>query len=447
MVDFLSSKKTVAFFLYQFSFRGTETAMYNYAFYNEKILKNKSIIIAHKSCIPEQVFSGNKNERVNGIVAGNSSPNKNIVTPSSRFIPDVYKKFVSSFGFIHTISNINDLEYVLNQQHVDVLFILKSGENDNLYSRKVKTIIQCTFTTSYPHGDLYVGVSECVAKGRLYLPHMIDFGQRINLNISTSVSTITSSFSYRKFLGIPDSSIVIGRHGGSDSSNILFVYDSIMKILQKRDDVYFLFAGEIPRIFQEQSKDEDKNSNKFIPSITKEKFDTTSIKENTNEVRTNEVRTNEVRTNEVRTNEVRTNEVRPIKKYEPLHDHIIFISPFVDDFVKIKFINTCDYMIHAFNIGESFGISVLEFDYFNKPIIMYKGNNEIKYTNHFQEIPEKNRILYSDEKELTNIFDKLNKEKVNVCCDTQLQSHDKFSPRHVMKKFDELLGIVMRCSE
>jgi hypothetical protein len=251
----------------------------------------------------------------------------------------------------------------------------------------------------------------------LCLPHIIDFPCKLQIKSNPSL------LSYRKFLNIPDTSIVIGRHGGKDSFNISFVYDSIMNILSKRDDVYFLFAGEIPSIFFKKLVDKTD----FVDSITKEKNPKYIIGRN-DIMNSNRVNSD----NEITNQQDIEKKIKTMMK--PLHDHIIFISPFVDDYIRIKFINTCDYMIHAFNIGESFGISVLEFDYFNKPIIMYKGNKETKYTNHFEEV--KSKVLYSDEKELTDTLLELKKKMSN---NTGNKNDNKFSPENVMKKFSELL--------
>ena len=40
---------------------------------------------------------------------------------------------------------------------------------------------------------------------------------------------------------------------------------------------------------------------------------------------------------------------------------------------KVAFINTCDAMIHAQHLGETFGLSIAEFSSKNKPIISLKG--------------------------------------------------------------------------
>jgi len=49
--------------------------------------------------------------------------------------------------------------------------------------------------------------------------------------------------------------------------------------------------------------------------------------------------------------------------------NIIHIDGTIDLDKKVEFINTCDAMLHARNIGESFGLSIAEFSSKNKPII------------------------------------------------------------------------------
>jgi hypothetical protein len=65
--------------------------------------------------------------------------------------------------------------------------------------------------------------------------------------------------------------------------------------------------------------------------------------------------------------------VRPEILADIDHPRVIFIHQFADPHVRAAFINTCDAMIHACNLGESFGLSVLEFCKMNKPVITYIG--------------------------------------------------------------------------
>jgi len=55
------------------------------------------------------------------------------------------------------------------------------------------------------------------------------------------------------------------------------------------------------------------------------------------------------------------------KFYE--HPKIIYLDINLDLDYKVKFINTCDVMIHARQMGETFGLSIAEFSIKNKPII------------------------------------------------------------------------------
>jgi len=47
----------------------------------------------------------------------------------------------------------------------------------------------------------------------------------------------------RNELNIPNDAIVFGRYGGKNTFDIQFVYDVIKKILEERNDIYFLFLN------------------------------------------------------------------------------------------------------------------------------------------------------------------------------------------------------------
>ena len=53
------------------------------------------------------------------------------------------------------------------------------------------------------------------------------------------------------------------------------------------------------------------------------------------------------------------------------HERLLFLPGSADLVQKEKFINTCDGMIHARGIGESFGLACGEFSIRNKPVITY----------------------------------------------------------------------------
>lgn len=115
------------------------------------------------------------------------------------------------------------------------------------------------------------------------------------------------------------------------------------------------------------------------------------------------------------------------------HPRVVYIdTPFVDCRVKRKFINTCDAMIHASLLGESFGLSVMEFSYCNKPVVTWCGG--LWHKQHIHTLGDK-CIKYDSETELCDILYNFDKEEVklkdwNVTAD--------FSPRIVMTEFDKV---------
>ena len=71
--------------------------------------------------------------------------------------------------------------------------------------------------------------------------------------------------------------------------------------------------------------------------------------------------------------------------------NIIHLEKIINLENKVKFINTCDAMIHARTEGETFGLSIGEFSIKNKPIITTNSGD----CNHLQILKNK-CILYSN---------------------------------------------------
>jgi hypothetical protein len=114
------------------------------------------------------------------------------------------------------------------------------------------------------------------------------------------------------------------------------------------------------------------------------------------------------------------------------HPQVIFLPGNPDPLFKSSFINTCDAMIHARGIGESFGLACGEFSIHNKPVITYALSPQ---RNHIEVLGPK-AILYKGPNELNKIllnFDRAWHQQQEWDC----YSRD-FSPTAVMKKFDEV---------
>ena len=197
--------------------RGTSVALFDYAYYNEELLGNESIV------------SYEINNSTNDI--------------------EVINKFKKHFKVIPN-NGINDLTDVVKREGVDVVYFIKSGEKNHQIVPNVKNIIHSVFNSNpvHKHGDVYATVSEWLSSMSNYeipyVPHMINLP-----NLKDDLRTE---------LGIPENQIVIGRYGGYDSFDIPFVTNSINKCLSRRNDVTFLFMNT-PRFINHTNV-------KFLPS-------------------------------------------------------------------------------------------------------------------------------------------------------------------------------------
>ena len=113
------------------------------------------------------------------------------------------------------------------------------------------------------------------------------------------------------------------------------------------------------------------------------------------------------------------------------HPRIIYLDKSIDVLYKVKFINSCDAMIHARSIGETIDLSVAEFSSKNKPIITTSmGDIEHLY------ILKEKALIYNNEEDLINIM-----KDIKQIIDTRenWNAYEDYTPEKVMKKFDEVI--------
>ena len=77
------------------------------------------------------------------------------------------------------------------------------------------------------------------------------------------------------------------------------------------------------------------------------------------------------------------------------HERVIYLPKTISRNTKSRFINTCNFMLHARRDGETFGLAVAEFSVANKPIITY-GNS--KDNEHLRILKDK-AIIYNNQKD------------------------------------------------
>ena len=111
------------------------------------------------------------------------------------------------------------------------------------------------------------------------------------------------------------------------------------------------------------------------------------------------------------------------------HKNIIHIPSTSDMEYKVKFINTCDAMLHARYEGESFGQTCGEFSKKNKPVITWSLSRE---RSHIEILGEKG-IYYETPQDLYYSMFNFVKEP-----DKDWNCYRDYSPEKVMNKFKEI---------
>jgi hypothetical protein len=190
----------IAFYSMHLDIRGTSTALFDYAHYNEILLNNDSIIIAQR------------NHSNNDVLA--------------------MEKFEKRFEVFY-YDNIEEIQNIV--EDCDILYCIKYGKNDHFLPTNAKNVIHCVFDMSDRHGDVYAAVSETLAKKygqTLFVPHMIGLPPATD-----------KSDNLRRSLNIPDNAIVFGRHGGQDTFDLQFARDIIAKIVNENNNIYFVLVN------------------------------------------------------------------------------------------------------------------------------------------------------------------------------------------------------------
>jgi len=115
--------------------------------------------------------------------------------------------------------------------------------------------------------------------------------------------------------------------------------------------------------------------------------------------------------------------------------NVIFMSSSTSPLVKSRFINTCDAMLHARSLGETFGLACAEFEAHGKPVFTYKYSPHRAHI----DILNGNSCLYGNSfglKRMLVSYSNSNKKPI-ICSNYE----KRFNPDVVMDIFSQL------CSE
>lgn len=108
---------------------------------------------------------------------------------------------------------------------------------------------------------------------------------------------------------------------------------------------------------------------------------------------------------------------------------VIHLPVIYDRLEKVKFINTCDAMLHARIQGESWGLAVGEFSSKNKRVITWANSVE---RNHINVLGDKG-VYYSTGEDLYNILINFKKDNNNY------NAYTEYTPEKIISKFEDIL--------
>lgn len=268
---------------------------------------------------------------------------------------EVINKFKKTFNDkVYCYSNFQQIDDILKENNCEYFFMEKCGRPDGVISTVSKNLINAIAICqkSDVHGDVF-------AMGSKWLSSLLNYEIPY---VPYIVTLVEENENLREELGIPNNAFVFARNGGNTTFDINFVKEAIREIIDKRNDIWFLFQC----------------TDKFIE-----------------------------------------------------HERVIFLPCSSDENYKAKFINTCDAMIHARTVGESFGMACGEFSLRNKPVVTWFGSLERSHI----DILDNKGIYYNNKEDLLNIF--LNMSH-NDTKNKNWNCYEDYSPEKVMKQFKDV---------
>jgi glycosyltransferase involved in cell wall biosynthesis len=113
------------------------------------------------------------------------------------------------------------------------------------------------------------------------------------------------------------------------------------------------------------------------------------------------------------------------------HKRVHFIPGTANQHEVSSFIKVCDCMIHARTRGETFGLSIAEFSFHNKPIITYGKSIERNHLDLLNGLA----LVYNNEEDLVEILTKL-PETLEQTKDWR--GYIEYTPEKIMKVFEKV---------
>jgi len=216
----MANRKSIMFHFNNLTFRGTTTAIIDYAKYNEELLNNKSIIAYPKSLLSD---TGEMNSTKRIEISSYLKNNHDVIEYETK----------------------EELKAQLDHMNCDYAYYLKAGMIDNDYLEGKFNLIHCVFNHFQPHGHKYAYISNWLKNSATgfnvnydFVPHIVQLPESPTINL-------------KEYLGIPKEKIVVGRHGGFHEFDVQFAKEVVCHVLANDDSFVFVFLNTEPFVSHE----------------------------------------------------------------------------------------------------------------------------------------------------------------------------------------------------
>ena len=113
------------------------------------------------------------------------------------------------------------------------------------------------------------------------------------------------------------------------------------------------------------------------------------------------------------------------------HERVIYLEPVEDRRAIRRFVNTCDYMLHARGDGEGFGLAIAEFAGAGVPVLTYLGSPKRA---HLDLLSDGLCLGYRGPEDVAELLRKLQRRESPVRSDIV----ERFSVSNVMARFERV---------
>jgi hypothetical protein len=113
------------------------------------------------------------------------------------------------------------------------------------------------------------------------------------------------------------------------------------------------------------------------------------------------------------------------------HPRVVYLPLTVDRAEIRRFINSCDYMVHAYAFGETFGLAVAEFAYVGIPVMTYMDAPRLA---HLDLLSDELLLPYRNYDDVFRDLTTLPRRPVRTPHDLK----ERYSRERVMRRFDEV---------